>query len=335
MTKKVFNLSIKELKSLLTLTDKKKKRRRRKNKKTINKIGGIRSTSEHMMIPTNVSSLQSENIRLLNQQLENKIEKEKTIKPEENQIVVKQDDELKQIRDRLNKTDENINNINSFGSKLYKDYYKSTGLSNIPSQSMNASNVLRTDVDTDNIDVTTTQGSDDFNNYRTSAEEQAALNETAQAAAQSTPMNVDEIPSPTDISDVYKSKTDFSGINPMYKDKPDQRKSERINNQQKEKVEPEQNLNLLKALETYKNYNSILRKNPDDKILNITNISTVKAMNRILKQKIMKKKEVKTTAKVKSKITPIPNFTDVPSQPPTPTEQEEVIDFTSNLKSNN
>ena len=85
MTKKVFNLSIKELKDIIGIFDKKKKKRRRKrNKKSIiNKTNNVRSTSEHMMIPTNVSTLQSENLYLMNRQLENKIEQDKETEEED------------------------------------------------------------------------------------------------------------------------------------------------------------------------------------------------------------------------------------------------------------
>ena len=135
------------------------KRKIKRNKKSINKT--VRSSSEHMMIPTNVNTLQSENLHLLNRQLENKIEQDKEVK-NDNQLVVKDDN--------INRLQNDINSMRSQGEVIFKDVYsklKSSNLSNIKSKNMNFSNVLRKDTFDDNVDVGTTGGDDSFQNLKT------------------------------------------------------------------------------------------------------------------------------------------------------------------------
>ena len=155
MAKKVFNLSIKDLKEILGVV--KKKKRRKRNKKPINDTS--RATSLHM-IPSNVSTLQSENLHLLNRQLENKIAGKE--KKEEDQLVVanKQDD--------IAKLQNDINSMRSQGELMFKDVYsKYSNLSNIQSKNMDSSNVVREDTFDDNVDVGTTGGDDTFQNLKT------------------------------------------------------------------------------------------------------------------------------------------------------------------------
>jgi hypothetical protein len=166
MAKKVFNLSIKDLKEILGVV--KKKRKTKKNKKLINYIGirpktrrasSRRASSQHM-IPSNVSTLQSENLHLINKQLENKIvDKENKV---DDQLVVK-DDSITKLQD-------DINYVKNIGMGLYNDFYskqnkKSFNLSSNKSKNMDSSNVIRPDTFDDNIDVGTTQGSDTFQDF--------------------------------------------------------------------------------------------------------------------------------------------------------------------------
>jgi hypothetical protein len=153
MSKKVFNLSIKDLKEILGVF--KKKKRRKRNKKNINKLN-VRSSSNHMtsssFIPMNVNTLQNDNLHLINQQLQNKINETPT--PPANDNILKLQNDFNLMREQ--------------GIGFVKDLYKRTSnLSNIQSKNINSSNVIRSDTFDDNIDVGTTSGDDNFQNIKT------------------------------------------------------------------------------------------------------------------------------------------------------------------------
>lgn len=159
MAKKVFNLSIKDLKEILGLF--KKKKRRKRNKKTIN---NTRASSQHM-IPSNVSTLQSENLHLINKQLENKIVMDNDKKVDDQLVVANKPDDIAKLQN-------DINGMRAQGELMFKDVYsKYSNLSNIQSKNMNKSNVVRSNTFDDNIDVSTTGGDDDFQNVRTAQTE--------------------------------------------------------------------------------------------------------------------------------------------------------------------
>jgi hypothetical protein len=229
MTKKVFNLSIKDLKEILGVV--KKKKRRKRNKKNINKINnGVRSSSNHMVasssfIPTNVNTLQNDNLHLINQQLQNKINLDKEIKQDDNQLVVSnKKDDIKKLQNDMNSMKEQGM---KYISDLYtKTYQKPTNLSNIKSKNIDVSNVLRADTFDDNIDVGTTSGDDTFQNLKTDQTESfiTPIKKEAEVEVEvpQTPTNIsydkvyetDEIPKETNET-IQKTENIPKETNPM------------------------------------------------------------------------------------------------------------------------
>jgi hypothetical protein len=161
MSKKVFNLSIKDLKEILGVA--KKKKRRKRNKKNINKLN-VRSSSNHMasssFIPTNVNTLQNDNLHLINQQLQKKLN-ETPAQPANDLVVSNKNDDMIKLQNDVNSMrDQGINYINDL-------YRKTSDLSNIKSKNIDTSNIARSDIYNDNIDVSTTGGDNSFQNIKT------------------------------------------------------------------------------------------------------------------------------------------------------------------------
>jgi hypothetical protein len=273
MSKKVFNLSIKDLKEILGVV--KKKKRRKRNKKTINKTNinktdnNYRSSSLHMIpssfTPTNIGNLQSENLHLINQQLQNKLNKEKEIKEDDNQLVIsnKQDDIMKLQNDMSSMRQQGLKYITDLYSKTYQ---KPTNLSNIQSKNIGVSNVLRTDTFDDNIDVSTTNGDESFQT-RTQPNEEIPITPIKKVED----IQEEEEPqTPTNISysKVYKTEEIPDEI-------PDQIPKE--NNPMAMKLRSDVDINFKKKVKIYTELaikNNII---PSQKVLDSNNVSTINA----------------------------------------------------------
>jgi len=184
--KLVFNLSLKDLKDLGIIKTKRKKRKGSKKKKVINNPynnDNVKSISSHMppYAFMNMNNLQAENLRLQNTALEEKAKQPK--KTESTELVVSQQqpqlDRYQALEDQLNeqklRTDNYFNQGKMYIQDLYSNYASSfsnpkkfstrdTNFSQPTSQSMDDTNVLRSDTFTDNVDVGATGGDDMFGN---------------------------------------------------------------------------------------------------------------------------------------------------------------------------
>jgi hypothetical protein len=160
---------LKLLKGLKKLGLLKTSKKRRKNKNTSNNINTIKSSSDHLLGPPtmfssnmfqNTNNLINENLRLRNEELENNIK---------NPILRIKDDEDKiRINKRLQDYDNNIELTDYLlrtmhNASFNKSLNKSTGLDNRVED-------LGT-VESDNIDVPETGGSDTFTNGGNDEEE--------------------------------------------------------------------------------------------------------------------------------------------------------------------
>lgn len=300
MAKKLFNLSIKDLKDIVGLFDKKKKkrRRRRSSKKTI--INNQKSSSDHM-VPTNVNNLQSENLHLLNQQLQLKLDNAKTDEVTDVVVANKQND--------IEKLQNDMSYMKNIGIGIYNDLYsksyKKSNLSNIRSKNLDSSNVVRNDLYDDNIDVASTGGDDVFQTMKTNY---AGDPEPMKTPVDEIPTPVDEIPpstpvkSPTppvkspQVDEIYKTETSVPVI-----DNPKIKKSERLKQKQdqidanqkvidqnaKIKMNLDNNVQKNKAI-----YNKLAIDNnikPDPNVMKAKTLETVKKNIKKIQDQITKK----------------------------------------------
>ena len=181
--KLVFNLSLKDLKDLGILKKKKRKRKSHRKKKVISSTpttDAVKSISSHMppYAFMNMNNLQAENLRLQNQALE---EKKQSKQSDSNELVVSkpQIDRYQALEDKFNehklKTDGYIgqgvqhintlyNQIKSFQPQQNTEQQSRDRFTQPTSNSIDDSNILRTDTFTDNVDVGATSGDDTFTN---------------------------------------------------------------------------------------------------------------------------------------------------------------------------
>lgn len=207
------------------------------------------------MTPSNVSTLQSENLHLVNHQLQNNI-KNKEITNDGNQLVIskKNNDFMKLQNDMNFMKQSGMKYISDIYSKIYQ---KSTGLYNIQSKNISSKNV-RFDTFSDNIDVPTSTS----NNCFETKIESPILSPTSSDSETSPPPL--ELDSDSDVS--------LQPLNIIQMYQPLMKTRQYVT---KQKEVSQENSNYNKKVKIYIDLNIKKNLTPNQSVINSNNVSTI------------------------------------------------------------